>query len=52
MNTDIRSMTLDELTAALKEMGEPAFRGRQVFTWLHRGVRSFDEMSDLSKPLR
>ena len=52
MNTDIRSMTLEELTAALKEMGEPAFRGRQVFTWLHRGVRSFDEMSDLSKPLR
>ena len=52
MNTDIRSMTLDEQTAALKEMGEPAFRGRQVFTWLHRGVRSFDEMSDLSKPLR
>ena len=52
MNTDIRSMTLDELTAALKEMGEPAFRCRQVFTWLHRGVRSFDEMSDLSKPLR
>ena len=52
MNTDIRSMTLDELTAALKEMGEPAFRGRQVFTWLHRGVRSFDEMSNLSKPLR
>ena len=40
------------MTAALKEMGEPAFRGRQVFTWLHRGVRSFDEMSDLSKPLR
>ena len=29
MNTDIRSMTLDELTAALKEMGEPAFRVRQ-----------------------
>ena len=33
-------------------MGEPAFRGKQVFTWLHRGVRSFDEMSDISKPLR
>ncbi|MDE7220141.1 MAG: 23S rRNA (adenine(2503)-C(2))-methyltransferase RlmN [Oscillospiraceae bacterium] len=52
MNTDIRSMTLEELTAALRELGEPAFRGRQVFTWLHRGVRSFDEMSDISKPLR
>lgn len=52
MQTDIRSMTLDELTAVLKGMGEPAFRGKQVFTWLHRGVRSFEEMSDISKPLR
>ena len=33
-------------------MGEPAFRGKQVFTWLHKGVTSFDEMSNLSKPLR
>lgn len=52
MLTDIRSMTPEELTAALREMGEPAFRGKQVFTWLHRGVRSFDEMSDIPKPLR
>ena len=52
MSEDIRSYTLEELTAALKEMGEPAFRGKQVFSWLHRGVRSFEEMSDISKPLR
>ena len=52
MRDTIRSMTLEELTAALRDMGEPAFRGKQVFTWLHRGVRSFDEMSDISKPLR
>ena len=45
-------MTLEELTAALKELGEPAFRGKQVFTWLHRGVSSYDEMTNLSKPLR
>ena len=45
-------MTLEELTEALKALGEPAFRGKQVFTWLHRGVRSFDEMSDISKSLR
>lgn len=50
--TDIKSMTLEEITAFLREMGEPAFRGKQVFTWLHRGVSSFDEMSDLSKSLR
>ena len=50
--TDIKSMTLEELTAALREMGEPAFRGKQVFSWLHRGAVSFDGMSNLSKPLR
>ena len=52
MRDTIRSMTLEELTAALGDMGEPAFRGKQVFAWLNRGVRSFDEMSDLSKALR
>jgi 23S rRNA (adenine2503-C2)-methyltransferase len=49
---DIKSMTLPEITALLQSMGEPAFRGKQVFRWLHRGVSSFDEMSDLSKALR
>ena len=52
MKQDIKSMTLEEITGALKEMGEPAFRGKQIFTWLHKGVRSFDEMSNLSKGLR
>ena len=49
---DIKSMTLEELTAWFKEQGEPAFRAKQVFQWLYRGVTSFDEMSNLSKPLR
>ncbi|MBO4915053.1 MAG: 23S rRNA (adenine(2503)-C(2))-methyltransferase RlmN, partial [Oscillospiraceae bacterium] len=50
--TDIKSMTLDEIADALKALGEPAFRGGQVFTWLHRGATDFGEMSNLSKPLR
>ena len=50
--TDIKSMTLEELTAWLKEQGEPAFRAKQIFHWLYRGVSSFDEMTDLSKALR
>ena len=50
--TDIKSMTLEELTAWLKERGEPAFRAKQIFHWLDRGVTSFDEMTDLSKALR
>ena len=49
---NIKSMTLPELTAAIKEMGQPAFRGKQIYTWLHKGVTSYDEMTNLSKPLR
>jgi len=49
---DLKSMTQEELSAFLQEMGEPSFRGRQIFTWLHRGVTSFDDMSNLSKELR
>ena len=49
---DIKSMTLEEQTALVREWGEPAFRGKQIFQWLHRGVRSFEEMTNLSKPLR
>lgn len=49
---DLKSMTQEEITRFLRDLGEPAFRGKQVFTWLHKGVRSFDEMSSLSKALR
>ena len=49
---NIQSMTLPEITAALKELGQPAFRGKQVYTWLHKGVGSYDEMTNLSKNLR
>ncbi len=50
--TDLKSMPLPELTAWLGERGEPAFRAKQVFRWLWRGVSSFQEMTDLSRPLR
>ena len=52
MKIDIKSMTLEEITAAMKALGESAFRGKQVFSWLHKGVTSFEEMSNLSKVLR
>ena len=50
--TDIKSLTEEELIALLRSMGEPAFRGKQVFAWLHRGAASFDAMSDLPRGLR
>ena len=49
---NLKTMTLPELTATLKELGQPAFRGKQVYTWLHKGVRSYEEMSNLPKALR
>lgn len=49
---DIKSMTPEEIAAYLKELGQPAFRAKQVFRWLYRGVSSFEEMSDLPKALR
>ena len=52
MYKHLKSQTLPELTATLKELGQPAFRGKQVYTWLHKGVRSYDEMTNLSKQLR
>ena len=50
--TDIKSMTQQELSLFFKELGEPAFRAKQAFTWLHRGAVSFEDMTNLSKPLR
>ncbi len=49
---NIKSMTLAELTAAVKELGQPAFRGKQIYTWLHKGAASYDEMTNLPKSLR
>ena len=50
---DLRSMTADEIRAALKEMGEPAFRGAQIFDWVQaKKVRTFSEMTNLPKALR
>ena len=52
MKIDIKSLDEAEITAQLKELGESGFRGKQIFVWLHKGVTSFDEMSNLSKALR
>ncbi len=50
---DLRSMTKEEITAAMKEMGEPAFRGAQLFDWVQaKKARTFAEMSNLPAALR
>ena len=52
MSENLKSMTIPEIGAVLKELGQPAFRGKQVFSWLHKGVRSYDEMTNLPQALR
>lgn len=50
---DIKSMTLEELQTYFIELGEKPFRAKQVYQWMHEKlVRSFDDMSNLSKDLR
>ena len=50
--TDLKSMIPEELAVYLRELGQPAFRAMQVFHWMHQGAESFDEMTNLPKPLR
>lgn len=51
--TDILSLSPEELEIAFSDMGEKKFRAKQVFDWLHvKNVRSFEEMSNISKQLR
>ncbi len=49
---NLRSLTLPELAAMLKELGEPGFRAKQVYPWLHKGARTYDEMTNLPQSLR
>lgn len=49
---DLKSLLPEELSAFLESLGQPSYRGDQIFAWLHRGVETFDEMTDISKDLR
>ena len=49
---NLKSCTLPELTDLFKELAEPSFRAKQVYTWLHKGVRDYEEMTNLPRALR
>ena len=52
MRENLKSMTIPEIGAILNELDQPAFRAKQVYGWLHKGVRSYDEMTNLPQSLR
>lgn len=49
---EIKALEFSALQDALVALGEKPFRAGQIFKWLHQGVESFEEMTDLSKALR
>jgi 23S rRNA (adenine2503-C2)-methyltransferase len=53
MKPFIYDYTIDQLQDWMKDNGEPAFRGGQLFEWLYvKRVKSFEDMTNLSKELR
>ena len=50
--TDIKSMTLDELTDYVTENGFPKFRAKQIYDWLYKNVTDFDDMRNIPADLK
>ena len=51
--TDIKSLNYEELTKAVTELGEKAFRAKQMYEWMHvKLADGFDEMTNLSRDFR
>ena len=49
--TELTGMTCDEITTWVKDKGYPAFRGKQIFRWIHQGA-DFEEMTNLPAAMR
>lgn len=53
MKKDIRSMSLEQIEDEIVNLGEPKFKAKQIYSWLHQHqVSSVDEMTNVSKKLR
>ncbi len=52
MKANLKNMTISEIEIFFENIGEKKFRAKQVFSWLYKGARTFDEMTDISKELR
>ena len=51
--TNLYSLTFDDLKEFCASIGEKPYRATQIMKWIyHKGVRSIDEMTDVSKKTR
>ncbi len=50
---DIKSLPLDELEPWILELGEPKYRAKQLYEWMHRKLAAdLDEMTNIPASLR
>ncbi len=51
--TDLKNLSPDQLISFVESLSQPAFRGRQIFSWLYKpGIINFSQMTDLAKEFR
>lgn len=48
----LKNFTEAEMKDFMKEIGEKAFRGSQVYSWIYKGAKNFDDMKNIPKSLR
>ncbi len=50
---NLTHLTKEELLSELAKLGEQPFRAKQIWNWIYaRGIKSFDEMTNIKKELR
>ncbi|WP_286312429.1 23S rRNA (adenine(2503)-C(2))-methyltransferase RlmN [Romboutsia ilealis] len=48
----LKNFTEEELKEFVKSIGEPSFRGSQIYSWIYKGAKTFDDMKNIPKSLR
>ncbi|MCX7748114.1 MAG: 23S rRNA (adenine(2503)-C(2))-methyltransferase RlmN [Clostridia bacterium] len=49
---NLLDMTLEEMQEFLAGLGQERYRAKQIFQWIHKGIKDIDEMTNVSKALR
>lgn len=48
----LKNFTEEELKEFMKTIGEKPFRGSQIYSWIYKGAKTFDDMNNIPKGLR
>ncbi|SDK43051.1 23S rRNA (adenine(2503)-C(2))-methyltransferase RlmN [Natronincola ferrireducens] len=49
---DLLSLSLEETQDLIDGMGEKKYRGKQIFQWVNKGIKDFEDMMNIPKALR